>query len=52
MAWDGNRPVGMSVSFLRDGRAYRKLGFVETGRTRPYPHDPPGRLELEMTRPL
>ena len=101
LAWDGDRPVGNSISFLGDGRAwlvavyvapgargagllgelvaacadwarqqgadelvlevhednararaaYAKLGFVETGATRPYPHDP-GRRELEMALAL
>ena len=32
--------------------AYARLGFVDTGRTRPYPHDPPGGLEREMVRSL
>jgi ribosomal protein S18 acetylase RimI-like enzyme len=31
--------------------AYRRLGFVETGRRRPYPLDPSGD-ELEMALPL
>jgi ribosomal protein S18 acetylase RimI-like enzyme len=31
--------------------AYRRLGFAETGATRPYPL-PPGGAELEMARPL
>ena len=31
--------------------AYARLGFVETGRSRPYPLDPSG-LELEMALPL
>lgn len=31
--------------------AYARLGFVETGATRPYAPDP-SRLELEMVRPL
>ena len=102
LAWDGDRPVGTCVSFVRDGRtwlvavylspdargqgllaelvdrcagwargggapelvlevhesnvraraAYAKLGFVETGSATPYPHDPPGGLELEMVRGL
>ena len=101
LAWDGDRPVGTCVSFVRGGRtwlaavyvspdargqgllaemvercadwarqggapelvlevheanararaAYAKLGFVDTGRTTPYPLEPGG-LELEMVRPL
>ena len=101
LAWDGERPVGNCVSFLRDGRywlaavyvspdargagllaelveacadwvrdrgagelvlevhednararaAYAKLGFVETGATRPYAPDP-SRQEREMRRSL
>ena len=97
LAWDGEQPVGNSLSLLRDGRAwllavyvspqargtgllaelvracaawareqgalelvlevhednararaaYAKLGFVETGVTRPYAPDPT-RRELEM----
>jgi GNAT superfamily N-acetyltransferase len=31
--------------------AYRRRGFVLTGRTAPYPLDPPS-LELEMVKPL
>jgi GNAT superfamily N-acetyltransferase len=31
--------------------AYRRRGFVMTGRTTPYPLDPPS-LELEMVKPL
>jgi GNAT superfamily N-acetyltransferase len=31
--------------------AYRRRGFVLTGRTTPYPLDPPS-LELEMVKPL
>ena len=31
--------------------AYRRLGFTETGASRPYPL-PPGGVELEMVRPL
>ncbi|WP_375389643.1 GNAT family N-acetyltransferase [uncultured Amnibacterium sp.] len=31
--------------------AYRRRGFVMTGRTAPYPLDPPS-LELEMVKPL
>ena len=31
--------------------AYLRRGFVETGGTAPFPHDP-SRLELEMARPL
>lgn len=101
LAWDGERPVGTCVSFVRDGRtwlaavylspgargrgllaemvercadwarqggapelvlevhetnvraraAYAKLGFVDTGRTTPYPLEPGG-LEREMVLPL
>jgi RimJ/RimL family protein N-acetyltransferase len=36
---------------LRARRAYEKLGFVESGATRPYPLDP-SRSELEMVLPL
>jgi ribosomal protein S18 acetylase RimI-like enzyme len=35
----------------RAAAAYRKIGFVETGRRRPYPLDPSGE-ELEMALPL
>lgn len=31
--------------------AYRRRGFVRTGRTSPYPLDPPS-LEIEMVKPL
>ena len=101
LAWDGERPVANSVSFLRDGRAwlaavyvspaargagllaelvgacadwaraqgadelvlevhednarartaYARLGFFETGATRPYAPDPT-RRELEMVLAL
>ena len=102
LAWDGDRPVGTCVSFVRDGwawlaavylspdargqgllaqmvercadwaraagapelvlevhetndrarAAYARLGFVDTGSTVPYPHDPPGGRELMMVRRL
>jgi RimJ/RimL family protein N-acetyltransferase len=35
----------------RARKAYSRLGFVETGRRRPYPHDPRAD-ELELVRPL